>query len=857
MTDKTDDKKFRINAFEYYCYRRDHETAGRELVKLMENIDSHYGVMTDVDEWAQSEQASDIMDEHLTTRLAAAITALVTDPNFTISDYGVNRLAHFHRWLSSLFTVSSFRNADHILRSFGTDPNAKNTLAMRDKETKKFQLFYLIDSEMRLDWDVFWQFDKVAAANLAISILSTRVVASPVAHQKREMLLRWLPSRLDQIDSQDQLPAGVLHDAYMHCSYADLPGKHDIKKPINTLICRKLASLNLFDVTRNAADPAADADPVTGGKPVLLIVLEWFSRNHSIYRTHSQTMIAMRDKFHLIGMGYANRVDEVAREVFHEFIPLEGHNVWDHVAHVRVVSEARNAQAMYMPSVGMFPSTMILANLRVAPLQMYALGHPATTHGHAMDYVVVEEDYVGDPACFSEKLLQLPKDGMPYRAPTAMLEMKTEKGYLPPPEIPGTVRIAVAATIIKLNPGFLRTCGDIAREAKVPVEFNFLVGQANGLTYPQIQNIVRRLVGKHAIVHKHQNYDRYMKVIADCDLFINPFPFGNTNGIVDTVWSGLVGVNKTGREVNEHIDEGMFRRLGFPDWMTTKTNEEYKNAVLRLVNNREEREALAAELAGPKAIEKLIFEGRPQILGERIMEIWKALPRDQGAPKKKKKEVVYDPEKVSRYTLRAETVASAAGVPAWLEREVEDWFAVPLTIKPKKIIDIGANIGAFALRAHKEWPNAKVTAYEPLASNVARMRRNLDGMPWVKIVPAAVMPEGGAQTMYMGDMFVTGGFVKGKRQTVTKIVVDCIAARDLPPCDLLKIDTEGSEVEILESAKLDGIGALMVEFHSREDAEKIKTMLEGEFDCLLDEPEKEVGGTMIFERKTKHEEARA
>jgi hypothetical protein len=36
---------------------------------------------------------------------------------------------------------------------------------------------------------------------------------------------------------------------------------------------------------------------------------------------------------------------------------------------------------------------------------------------------------------------------------------------------------------------------------------------------------------------------------------------------------------------------------------------------------------MAAKLAGPQAIEKLIFKGRPEILGERIEEIWsKKLP---------------------------------------------------------------------------------------------------------------------------------------------------------------------------------------------------------------------------------------
>ncbi len=68
----------------------------------------------------------------------------------------------------------------------------------------------------------------------------------------------------------------------------------------------------------------------------------------------------------------------------------------------------------------------------------------------------------------------------------------------------------------------------------------------------------------------------------------------------------------------------MFRRLGFPDWTITKTTEEYVTAALRLIENVEERRTLSAALAGPQAIEKLIFKGRPEIFGERMQELWEA-----------------------------------------------------------------------------------------------------------------------------------------------------------------------------------------------------------------------------------------
>jgi len=615
---------FHLNQIEYLCYRRMHELAGMQLLALLGDIERHSGIMN-IDEWAQSEQAADIMDEHLFTRLTAAITALAIDPGFTISEADMARLAPFQPWLSVLFAVSPFRNADHILRSFGEREPAKNDVQPRSSELCKFGLFYLSESEVRFDWDVFWQANKLAAATLAVTLLSNRMMVSPAAHQKREMLLRWLPERLEQIESIDALPMSVLPGLYMHCSYADDPAKHAIKKPINTLIGRKLAALGLVDDRRPARLPAP------GQKPVLVVVLEWFSREHSIYRTHSQTMVAMRERFHLIGMGHEKHVDDAGKAVFHEFIPIVGGDIWEQIRCVQQVCSAHEAQIVYMPSVGMFPITMVLACLRVAPLQMMALGHPATTHAPAMDYVVVEEDYVGDPACFSEKLLQLPKDGMPYRPRAAMQTLVLPPRRAPAPQQQAVVKVAVAAAIMKLNPGFLQACGEIVRRARVPVQFHFLVGMANGLPLLQVRDVVRSLVGQEAVTHGEQDYEKYMQTIAECDLFLNPFPFGNTNGIVDTVWAGLMGVCRTGREVHEHIDEGMFRRLGFPEWTIARSTPEYVQAALRLINDAEERARLERQMCGPQAVEKLIFQGRPEILGERMEHLWHEAVRAAGA----------------------------------------------------------------------------------------------------------------------------------------------------------------------------------------------------------------------------------
>ena len=48
-----------------------------------------------------------------------------------------------------------------------------------------------------------------------------------------------------------------------------------------------------------------------------------------------------------------------------------------------------------MPSIGMDLTAIFASNTRFAPVQVIALGHPATTHSDFIEYVIVEDDYVG------------------------------------------------------------------------------------------------------------------------------------------------------------------------------------------------------------------------------------------------------------------------------------------------------------------------------------------------------------------------------------------------------------------------------------------------------------------------------
>ena len=138
-------------------------------------------------------------------------------------------------------------------------------------------------------------------------------------------------------------PLPVIHQVYMLCSYGFLDERHAIKKSLNALIRQHLMSLNLGDVAAPLAQgmDAAQSKSLAKlasrlkHKPTLMVVTEWFSPGFAVYRTHSMTLRALKDKFHLIGVGPRSGANEVGQAVFDEFHETPEGEVLGLVAFVR------------------------------------------------------------------------------------------------------------------------------------------------------------------------------------------------------------------------------------------------------------------------------------------------------------------------------------------------------------------------------------------------------------------------------------------------------------------------------------------------------------------------------------------
>ncbi|MFC1559021.1 FkbM family methyltransferase [Gemmatimonadota bacterium] len=139
------------------------------------------------------------------------------------------------------------------------------------------------------------------------------------------------------------------------------------------------------------------------------------------------------------------------------------------------------------------------------------------------------------------------------------------------------------------------------------------------------------------------------------------------------------------------------------------------------------------------------------------------------------------------------------------------------------IIDAGANIGTSAIAFSKRYPNAMIIAIEPETSNFTLLEEN--ARLWSNIWPvkAALTARDGERLLLDRGTGPWGYTVTDSQQTIGELgqEVRCVTVTgvldqfDITSIDILKLDIEGGEKEVLESADewIERVRVLVAELH--------------------------------------------
>lgn len=181
-----------------------------------------------------------------------------------------------------------------------------------------------------------------------------------------------------------------------------------------------------------------------------------------------------------------------------------------------------------------------------------------------------------------------------------------------------------------------------------------------------------------------------------------------------------------------------------------------------------------------------------------------------------------------------------------LAKVFEGEYDVPLFKPAPKILDIGANSGAFAIWASHRWPGAEIHSYEPHPKTFELFKKNTEGIPLTAYNMGVGIP--GVRVLYEGVHNNGEASLYIPNHTGVHIqVADPLTLRE---ADIIKIDTEGCEVEILVPLIESGrkFSAVMFEYHRRQDRFILDHLLSKDYTLIGAEIYQPTRGTMKYMR---------
>jgi FkbM family methyltransferase len=139
------------------------------------------------------------------------------------------------------------------------------------------------------------------------------------------------------------------------------------------------------------------------------------------------------------------------------------------------------------------------------------------------------------------------------------------------------------------------------------------------------------------------------------------------------------------------------------------------------------------------------------------------------------------------------TIADRSDFSVMVETLIDDDFDIDLG-RPRTIVDAGAHAGLFSLYLHDRFPEAKILAVEPSPSTVARLRKNVGGVPRLTVLELALGAEDGTASFRQGVQSWGSSLDPDGEITVeTATVASLLSRAGFSGIDLLKMDIEGAE----------------------------------------------------------------
>ncbi len=508
---------------------------------------------------------------------------LFSQPDYIIGDRHALRFIQLNPVVANLTAISNQKTTDYYLQ-------------MLQKQPQNFiKILTLLNPrcETSIDYPLLFETNAGLTARWYSYYIELYLSA-----QVNSVARKNLRNHIAYADDERLVEFANIADVYFGSTYINHEGDRPIKQRLNHAI-------RANDFCQTAKIENINPNP----KKIAVITAFWH-QNHSVYRTLYAYLESLGSDYELTLVYLGSNIENIDQTLFQQVIPLDVVNGTLNIEPIR----QNDFAITYFLDVGMSPESILLSNLRIAPIQIAGTGHPVSTYGSEIDYVIsggaVEVKSLANKN-YDEQLVLLPGNGAVYQRPDYELQY--------PKKTRSEIIINCPWLGQKINEPLIKLLGYIHKKATKKVFFRFFPSHSlrkNGVI-PLSRDLATILPTDAFEIILGKPYKDYMAMLEAGDLSLDSYPFGGSNVMLDNIYLRKPIVSYEGKKWANRIGSQLLRQIGMSELISTNAND-YVKLALKLVDNTAYRQGVGDRLRNIDLDAKLLSTDEPQYFKQAI-----------------------------------------------------------------------------------------------------------------------------------------------------------------------------------------------------------------------------------------------
>ncbi len=472
---------------------------------------------------------------------------------FTQEDYIISS-NYTHLFLQNCFVISSIV----AVSSFKTTDPWISMLMMQENNFVKLLTLYSFRNNIKLNIDGLFELEPYLTSMWYFN----NFWVCPFTQTTFNNTVKYLNNINDKLALYPSLLHSNFHGSYYTSTYYGNDSK--IRKKINELVKDKVKDIKIVN------KPDKKKIAIVSGKCI---------KGNAVYKVCYDFISSLKEHYELTLIHLGDLTPDIDVEFFDD---VKVAKVENDTINIDQIKENNFALAYFM-EIGTTKESIVLSNLKIAPIQISGYGHPVSTFGSEVNYFIGGSDIEiieKSEENFSERLVLI--EGLGVNSVYPDYEIQNIKNTSE------KLIINCPLIMLKRNYNLLYALRHILQRSNKKVFFRFFgLSKQLAIFNHQCEFIKEAsdILGRENFeALPNLDYKSYMKYMEEGDLTLDSYPYGGCNTIFDSLYLKKPVIVIEGNNFYNRAAAQILRRIGLSpliadDW------ESYASIILAFIKD--------------------------------------------------------------------------------------------------------------------------------------------------------------------------------------------------------------------------------------------------------------------------------